>query len=364
MNFLFHLGHPAHFYLFKNIINRLKSAGHDCAILIKKKDILEELLQKSNIDYYNLLPQGRSDSKFGIAIGLLKTDFKLRRFAIRFKPKVMIGTSYAISHVGKILNIPTINVNEDDFDIVPLYSKLSYPWASVIVAPDVCKTGEWGYKTIKYSGYHELAYLHPNHFTPDKSVVARYFNPDKTYFIIRFAKLSAHHDAGIRGISNQIAKQIISMLEPYGNVYITSERLLDREFEKYRMSINPLDIHHIIAFANLFIGDSQTMAAEAGVLGTPFVRFNDFVGRIGYLNNLEDKYELGFGIKTNDEEKLYSIIQTLLNTPNLKEKWQIHKQKMLSEKIDVTAFLTWFIEDYPKSVKIIKENPDYQKCFR
>ena len=42
-----------------------------------------------------------------------------------------------------------------------------------------------------------------------------------------------------------------------------------------------------MAFASLYIGDSQTMAAEAGVLGVPFVRFNDFVGRIGYLRELE-----------------------------------------------------------------------------
>lgn len=51
-----------------------------------------------------------------------------------------------------------------------------------------------------------------------------------------------------------------------------------------------------VAFASLYIGDSQTMAAEAGVLGVPFVRFNDFVGRIGSLRELEDVYELGYGI--------------------------------------------------------------------
>jgi hypothetical protein len=40
-----------------------------------------------------------------------------------------------------------------------------------------------------------------------------------------------------------------------------------------------------------------------------------------------------------------------------------HK-KMLLEKIDVTAFMTWFINSYPKSVEIMKENPDYQYRFR
>jgi hypothetical protein len=32
--------------------------------------------------------------------------------------------------------------------------------------------------------------------------------------------------------------------------------------------------------------------------------------------------------------------------------------------IDPTAFLTWFIEKYPESSKIMKENPDYQFNFK
>lgn len=50
--------------------------------------------------------------------------------------------------------------------------------------------------------------------------------------------------------------------------------------------------------------------------------------------------------------------------PNLKEEWQRRRQKMLSEKIDVTAFMVWFIENYPDSVKVMKENPDYQYNFK
>ena len=37
---------------------------------------------------------------------------------------------------------------------------------------------------------------------------------------------------------------------------------------------------------------------------------------------------------------------------------------MLKEKIDVTDFMIWFIENYPKSVQTMKVNPDYQYKFR
>ena len=129
-----------------------------------------------------------------------------------------------------------------------------------------------------------------------------------------------------------------------------------------------------MVFASLYIGDSQTMSAEAGVLGVPFVRFNDFVGRIGYLRELEDTYELGYGIhatplaadspirradglaQPSGVEALYERVEQLVATPAEERKatFQSRREKMLSEKIDCAKFLTWFIEGYPDTVKEVK----------
>ena len=250
------------------------------------------------------------------------------------------------SWIGPLRRIPVISIGEDDADVVPNYAKLTYPGASVILCPDTCDCGKWNGKAVKYPGYQELGYLHPENFTPDKAVVAKYFNPDKPYFLMRFSGLNAHHDVGIRGIDNRIAGKLVSLLEPHGDVYITSERPLDPDCEKYRIAINPLDIHHVMAFADLYLGDSQTMAAEAGVLGVPFVRFNDFVGRIGYLNELENKYELGYGIKPDREDMLYETVERLLAMPDRRAVFQQRRERMLSEKINFADFLTQFIENY------------------
>jgi hypothetical protein len=119
-----------------------------------------------------------------------------------------------------------------------------------------------------------------------------------------------------------------------------------------------------MAFADIYIGDSQTMAAEAGVLGTPFVRFNDFVGRLMYLHELENKYHLGFGHKTNDPAGMYKSIETLIGIQNRREIFAERREIMLKEKIDYAKFQTWFIENYPESAKIMKENPEYQYKFK
>ena len=43
------------------------------------------------------------------------------------------------------------------------------------------------------------------------------------------------HDMGKKGIGNNILSRIISILEDYGNVYITSEREIPSQFEKYKL---------------------------------------------------------------------------------------------------------------------------------
>jgi predicted glycosyltransferase len=363
MLIVFHLGHPAHFHLFKNTIKSLDGRGHEFSILIKKKDILEDLLIDSGLKYYNILPKGRKDTKFGILLGLIKQDSALFLYCLKNRPDLLVGTSVSISHVGKILKIPVLNINEDDAEVVPLYAKLGYPWSTYIIAPDCCSVGKWANKKIGYPGYHELAYLHPDTFVPNKDIVGKYFSTLDNYFIIRFAKLTAHHDKGVRGIDYELAHRIIDTLKPHGRVFITSERPLEEGLEPYRISIDPSDMHHILAFAQLYIGDSQTMAAEAGVLGTPFIRINDFVGKIGYLGELEEKYKLGYGFKPNNHCLIISQIREIINMKDRKTLFQQRRDKMLSEKINYSKFLTWFIDGYPKSADDIKNNPNIIRRF-
>lgn len=347
MRILIYLGHPAHFHNYKNTIAALKSRGHEVAVLIKKKDILEDLLQNAGIPYHNILKEGRKGSKASIFLGLVKRAWRLNRYCAEFHPDILTGSSVENSWIGPLRHIPVISIGEDDADVVPNYAKLTYPGASVILCPDTCCCGKWEYKAVKYRGYQELGYLHPDNFAPDKAVVSKYFNPDQPYFLMRFSGLNAHHDAGIRGIDNRIAGKLIRILEPHGRVYITSERPLAPEFEPYRIAINPLDIHHVMAFADLYLGDSQTMAAEAGVLGVPFVRFNDFVGRIGYLKELENKYQLGYGITPDHENELYETVERLLAMPDRKSVFQERRQRMLDASVNFARFLTDYIENYP-----------------
>lgn len=341
--------------------------GHKVFILIKTKDILEDLLKQSGLPYFNILKEAHRKSKLGILWDMIVRDWRMWRFVKKNKIDLLTGSTVEVAQVGWLTRKFRVNTGEDDMNVVPLFPKMAGPFMGTILSPRVCNNYSLEPYSVKYESYHELAYLHPNHFVADKKVVEKYFPIDAPYFIMRFSSLNAYHDSGIRGINTEIAQRLIDILKPYGRIYITSERELEPQFEPYRIPIKTLDMHHVMAFSTLYIGDSQTMAAEAGVLGVPFVRYNDFVGRIGYLNELEDEFHLGFGIKASDKgsaEKMYKVVEDLLATPNLKEEWQERRQRMLSEKIDYAQFLTWFIENYPESEKIMKETPDYQFRFK
>lgn len=361
-----YLGHPAHFHLYKNAIKNLKNDGYEVDVLIKKKENLEQLLKNSGIPYHNILREGRKDTKLGMGLGVVKRMWRLLGFVVRRRPLLLTGTSVENSYIGPLMRIPVVYCGEDDAAVIPLQAKMCYPGANTILTPDVCDDGKWNGKTTSYPSYHELAYLHPNHFTPSADIVREQgINPDKPYAIMRFVKLKANHDDNVQGINLQVALRLIEIMKPHMDIYITSERPLEPELEPFRIQINPIYMHDVMAYASLYIGDSQTMAMEAAVLGVPAIRFNDFVGKIGVMAELEDGklngkqvscYNLGIGILASEKdavERLCNTVQEIMaiQPTKRKELWQARRQKMLAEKIDYAKFLTWFIEHYPSSAE-------------
>lgn len=369
MKIVVYLGHPAHFHLYKNVIRNLREHGHTVVVLIKKKEILEQLLQNSGIEYINILQEGRKDSKLGMGLGVLKRMWRLWRLVCKNRPDIMTGTSVENSYVGPLMRIPVVYCGEDDASVIPLQAKICYPGASAVLTPDSCDDGEWIAKTTKYPSYHELAYLHPNHFTPSAEIVRQQgINPDKPYAIMRFVKLKANHDDNIQGITLEVALRLIAIMKQHMDVYITSERSLEPELEPYRIRINPIYIHDVMAFASLYVGDSQTMAMEACTLGVPSIRFNDFVGKIGVMAELEDGnlhgkkvpcYNLGKGIVASEQgsvERLCAAVEgiVIMTEAERKKVYGERRKMMLADKIDYAKFLTWYLENYPQSEKVTK----------
>lgn len=358
MQILIYIGHPSQYHFFKYIIKVLHSHKNEVRILIKSKDVLENLIKNDGLEYINILPEGRKSTKIGILFGLIKRDFRLFGIVRKHKPNIMIGSDPSLSHMGKIFGIPVLTVVEDDINVISILGRLTYPFTNYIVAPDSCDCGKWNSKKISYSGYMKLAYLHPNRFTKQTKIKC------DSSFLIRLSKLDAHHDVGVKGLTKEIVLQIVNKLIDIGEVKIVSEYVVDDQLQKYLLKINPNEIHNHLAQSTLLISDSQSMSMEAAMLGIPSIRFSSLAGKIGVLEELEKKYELTYGIKPEEKEKLFNKLDELLSIKNLKDVFELRRERMLNDKIDVTAFFVWLIENYPKSVKIIRVNPNLQYQFK
>lgn len=363
-NIIIYIGHPAQFHFFKYIIEELQKDGYNVKLLLKTKDILEPLVREAGFDYVNIQKTVRKNTVFSIAKASLARTFQVFKIAYNFKANIILGEDASVAQVSKILNIYGITITEDDYEAIARLAKITFPFTDNIVVPSVCRVGKWEHKKISYAGYMKLAYLHPKRFIPDRAIAHKYIQEDK-YIIIRLVQLTAFHDVGVHGLNVDLVWNIIAFAKRHGyRIYISSESELNERLRVYQLRIQHIDIHHVMSYASLIIADSQSMSVEAAMLGIPSLRFSDLTGKISVLEELEHKYGLTYGIKTNEPQKLYNKMKELLAMDNLHEEFQIRRQRMLHDKIDVTAFFVWFIENYPESRQIMKENPDYQYNFK
>lgn len=362
MKLIFALGHPAHFHLLYPSMKLLKDT-HEIKVLISDKDILKQLLINNEIDFEVISYKFPNESLLKKGLKLVFSSFKLFEIVAKFKPHLIIGSIVQPAFVGFLMKIPYVFTAEDDIHYTSLQGYITYPFTKCILSPIVTNLGIFSSKKIAYHGYQKLAYLHPNRFTPNPDLIPE-IDTTENYTIIRLVDLSAYHDVNAKGIHRSFLKVLIEKLTKTGKVYISSEKKIPEEFLPYALPIKIQYMHHALAFANLFIGDSQSMSVEAAVLGVPALKYNDFKGKISVLNELEHAYGITFGFNTSQSEQLIAKIDELLATKNLKHELQLRRSKMLSEKIDVTAFFVWFIENYPESANVMQHNPEYEFNFK
>jgi uncharacterized protein len=336
------IGHPAHVHLFRNAINIWQSHGHDVAITTRNKDVAVDLLKSYGLPY-EIVSKARK-GVLGLAYELVEHDFGVLKAAIRHRSQILLGTSVAITHVAPFVGAKSVVFNEDDASVAKAFVRLAYPFAHKIVTP-ITLTENHGKKHITYDGYQKLAYLHPKYFSPDPAILDKLgLSKDERFFLLRFVSQQAAHDRGEFGMGTELQLRIIEILQKHGKVFITSELPLTQEFESFRIPIHPSEMHNVLAFADIFIGDSQSMTVEAAILGVPSLRINSFADRCSILIELQNKYQLTYGFFPYQKEEIINMLSKWLTDVNLKEKWQVKRKKLLEDKIDVTDWMVGFIE--------------------
>ena len=362
MKLFFDIGTPAHFHFFKNAISELKQKGHSIKIAARDYQSVIYLLDKYDIEHDKVRKMRSGILKK--AIDLPSADYHLLKAAKDFHPDILVSLgSVYLAHVSRMIGKPHISFEDTEVSIEQ--NMIYMPFTEVIFTPQKYRSKINPKKHIRIKSYKELAYLHPNRYRPDPTILDTMgISRDEKYVLLRFNAFDASHDVNIKGFSIEDKKKLLAGLTKHAKVFISSENPLPPEFKRHALSLPPEKMHDALYYASLFVGDAQTTITESACLGTPAIRSNKWVGPNDMSNfiELEQDYKLIYNIKTPIKaiEKAVELIQR----PELSQEWQRKREKLLSEKIDLTAFLVWFIENYPESKATMKGNPEYQDRFK
>lgn len=357
MKILIDIGHPAHVHYFRNFIKIMEDKGHKFFVSARDKEVTHSLLNHHQIEYVSR-GKGRN-GLIGKLFYLIEADYKLFKSAKKFKPDLFLsfGSAYA-AHVSKLLGRPHIAF--DDTEHAKFEHIMYVPFTKCILTPNSFKK-DFGAKHIRFAGSMDMAYLHSKYYESNIRYLEELQLKNKAYFLLRFVNWGASHDLGQSGFSVEGKEKIIKLLAQYGEVVISSEGNLPDEFRKYLYKGNPYQIHTLLQYATLFISESGSMATEAAILGTPSIMVNTSAKYFGVFEYIS---KFGNLFYFDDENQAIEKIEYLLGINNLKESSIQNAQEYIRHTINLTDFMVWFIENYPKSFGVMKETPDYQNNFK
>ena len=349
---LIEIGHPAHIHQFRNLSKELVKLNWQVLFALKNKDIVIYLA-----NYYELPYKIIGKTKKSILLKLLYYSInflKLLIISLQFRPQIFVSRVSPLSGwVSFVLRKPHITFT--DTEIVYKLDKIAVPFADYIFTSISYRINYNPQKHFHYPGSHELAYLHPNRFNPNKDVY-KYLklSENDKFAILRFVAWEAHHDVGEYGLSDDQKIEIVNLiLKNNFKVFISSEKGVPVSLSKYTINIPYEYMHDALYFSNLLVGESPTMAEEAATLGAPSICISSWAHKTGVIQDLVES-KLLFNFHPKEYDKIIKKITSIVVDDSIKENLSRVKLNYLSKRIDVTSFYSWLISNYPQSIEKLK----------
>lgn len=337
---IFDSHHPKHYLLLRQLGRRCEARGISVVWTARDKDVLVDLMREDGIDPVVLTTaRGRLVRKLG---ELAEYDWKLLRLARSTRPAALMGKTISLTHVGRLLGIPSILVNDDSARSNPQFRYLGNPFATRIVSPD-CLNEHYGTKHRTFPGLLHLAYLHPDVFTPDPSIRGELGVPaGSRLFLVRLAAFDAYHDVVLKGFSRDLVDATIKQLSGRGQVFISSEAPLPDDLERYRLPILASRLHHFLAACDLVVGDGLSVCVEAALLGTPAIALGSYVASHSPNETwrvLQRDYGLIQGFTPEEGARYLTCLRDMIGCETLARDWAARREAMLRDLIDPTEVL-------------------------
>jgi hypothetical protein len=333
MRILVDLNHPVDVNFFKNAIALLaKQHGCSIEITLQPRGKLVPILQRELPDYH-FTPIGMF--RKSMAAKVLGLACRFPRFLNHVRrgkyDVVMSFGGTGICHATYILRKPSV-IFDDDIEFgIGFYPYK--PFATRLVMPAHIPVR--GKNVVKYKGFKELAYLHPNYFKANEGALQEYgLRPGEYVFVREVSKISmnyAHLETG------QLA-EVCRHLRTLGLKVILSledKSLTDRFASDCIILQEPVtDIYSLMHFALLTVSSGDTMARESCLTGTPVIYTG---GR--YMSVNTELIRKGIFFEPDAEHTVMQLVSMIIEQ-NIKEKTrEIMQQALLNEWEDTTEVI-------------------------
>jgi len=332
MKILVDIVHPADVLFFCNPIRQWQMLGHEVLVASRDKDVTGALLDELQIGHRQISRAGRGLT--GLGLELLRRDVALFSIARRFRPDVMCGFGgIAISHVGRLLSIPSLGFY--DTESASLQLRLTLPFITHFYVPEVYDGPIAAGRTTRFPGTKEFSYLHPDGFRADRErALAAGFDPGRPNWFLRLVNWESNHDLGRCGWDPATLSGFAATLSSRGKLHISTERALPVELDQFRYRGTLLDVHHLLAHCNAYFGESATMASEAVLLGVPAVFAAD--DRRCYTDRLASAGLL-WKVTQIDTHSLGDALASIQRVEA--SEWQRRREDYLRDKVNLAEFV-------------------------
>ncbi|WP_340097683.1 DUF354 domain-containing protein [Salinibaculum salinum] len=337
MRYLFFTNTPAHVHLYRHAINHLEDEGHDVLVLGRDYGCTKALLEFYDLPHeiYGVC----ETTKFSLFRELPKHFAHIFRSTLRFDPDLVFGIGSYAAPAGALARVPVVLIT--DSEPVAVDQFVSRALADVILTPYTFRK-DLGSKHFQFRGFKETAYLHPDVFEADEGVRDELdLAADERFAIVRLNAFGSHHDMNHGGFSDTQRRELISTLAEEVTVLVSDE---GETFDFSSVPARPFDahpgyLHDALAASSLLVTDTQTMATEAALLGTPVVRSNTFVGEEDMGNFLE-LADRGLIYNTDSFEDVLATARTFVRDERVPERWDRNRREYVSELDNITEIIT------------------------
>lgn len=336
---LFDATHAADVWTLGSVEQRLRAEGVETLWLSRPgKDSVDELLAATDREF--VVGPVAGTTRGTLLAELVRRDAAAVAAIRRFRPDLMVTRSPSGVHAARACGIPVL-YDTDDGDVAGLAFWIAGPLADVLASPEAI-TRDYGRNHHRYRGYKELTYLHPDSFTPDPSIRDDLgVGADERLYVLRLSSFLASHDVAERGLDAGQIDRVATLLQQHGRLVVSCQDDVPEALADFQVEVPVERYHHLLAAADLVVGDSQTACSEAAVLGRPSIRYTSFAGRHYYQNQLEQRWGLTRAFGIDQEREFFAAIDEVLDDPaRVQKQLAERRNEMLAWGEDVTGLLT------------------------